>query len=124
MKVLIDMNLCRAGRAFLAESGIEARHWSRIGAANAPDSQIMLYAQAHDCLVLTRDLDFGIALATSGATKPSVVQVRADDLRPETVGAQVIRALSQIADELSRGALVTIEPKRTRLRILPFATER
>ena len=32
----------------LADAGIEAAHWSTLGADNAPDSQIMAYARAND----------------------------------------------------------------------------
>lgn len=80
----------------------------------------MEYAEAQGFLILTSDLDFGIALAMKSACKPSVVQIRAEDLRPEIQGDTVIRALRQMKDELDRGALVTIEPKRTRLRVLPL----
>jgi len=49
-----------------------------------------------------------------------VVQVRADDVSPEVISMQVIDALRQMAAELQAGALLTIDPRRTRLRILPL----
>jgi predicted nuclease of predicted toxin-antitoxin system len=52
--------------------------------------------------------------------KPSVVQIRGDDLRPVSIGNQVVMALRQMRTELEEGALVTLDSKRTRLRLLPL----
>lgn len=70
--------------------------------------------------MLTHDLDFGSILAATHGAKPSVVQIRAEDVSPDTIGKQVIAALRQMASELDDGALLTIDPKRTRLRVLPL----
>ncbi len=37
MKLLVDMNLSPRWITFLADAGIEAAHWSTLGANNAPD---------------------------------------------------------------------------------------
>lgn len=120
MRLLVDMNLSPRWVDLLAAAGIEAAHWSSLGAANAPDPLIMAYARAHDFVVLTHDLDFGGILAATHGEKPSVVQIRAEDVSPDVIGGQVIDALRQMAAELEEGALLTIDPSRTRLRILPL----
>lgn len=120
MKLLVDMNLSPKWAEFLRSAGFEAIHWSALGVAHAPDSQIMHLAREHDYVVLTSDLDFGTILAITHGEKPSVVQLRSDNLSHETIGKQVIEALHQLNSELAQGALVTIEPERTRLRILPL----
>lgn len=97
MKLLIDMNLSPRWVSLLAGADIEATHWSTLGANNAPDSEIMAYAKAKDCVVLTHDLDFGAILAATHGEKPSVVQIRAGDVSPDAIGKQVIAALRQIA---------------------------
>ena len=40
MKVLVDMNLSSHWVTVLADAGIQAEHWSALGASNAPDSKI------------------------------------------------------------------------------------
>lgn len=120
MRLLIDMNLSPRWVGLLNGAGIEAAHWSTLGANNAPDSEIMAYAAAHGYVVLTHDLDFGSILAATHGEKPSVVQIRASDVSPDVVGRQVIIALGQMASELEEGALLTIDPNRTRLRVLPL----
>lgn len=120
MKLLVDMNLSPRWVVLLADAGMAAAHWSTIGAYNAPDSEIMAYAGANDCVVLTHDLDFGAILAATHGEKPSVVQIRAEDVSPDVIGKQVVSALRQMASELEEGALLTVEPNRTRMRVLPL----
>jgi len=120
MKLLVDMNLSPRWVEVLVGGGFEAAHWSALGDARAPDIEIMAYARAQDYVVLTHDLDFGGILAATGGEKPSVVQVRAEKLDPDALGPVVIDALKQMEEELQRGALLTVDTDRLRLRILPL----
>ena len=120
MRLLVDMNLSPRWVGRLADAGIEAAHWSTLGANNAPDAEIMAYASANAYVVLTHDLDFSAILAATHGEKPSVVQIRADDISPDVIGKQVIGALRQMASELAEGALLTVDVNRTRLRLLPL----
>lgn len=120
MRIVIDMNLSPRWVKFLANAGIEAAHWSAIGPQNAPDAEIMAYAASHGLTVLTHDLDFSAILSATQGNKPSVVQIRAEDISPEKIGRQVVNALKQSAAELTEGALVTVDPNRSRLRVLPL----
>lgn len=124
MKLLLDMNLSPRWVRTLADEGFETMHWISIGAATASDPEIMAYACTHGYVVLTQDLDFSTILAVTQGEKPSVIQIRADNLDPDVIGHQVISALVKLEPELERGALVTIDPKRTRVRVLPLARER
>lgn len=120
MKLLIDMNLSPRWVETLSSAGMVAVHWSHLGAYNAPDSEIMAYASKNEYVVITHDLDFGAILAATQGEKPSVVQIRSDDVSPAAIGTQVIAALRQMATELEDGALLIVDPSRTRLRVLPL----
>lgn len=120
MKLLIDMNLTPRWAEWLSIVGIDAVHWSRIGAKDAPDTEIMSYAADQGFIVFTHDLDFSAILAASHNLKPSVVQIRGAEIRPEVVGETLVRALRQVENELVSGALLTVDLKRSRLRILPL----
>src|SRR5262249_32222105 len=100
VRILIDMNLSPRWVDLLAAAGFEPVHWVSQGSHDAPDQAIMRYAAENDFVVLTQDLDFGAILAASGDHKPSVLQIRADNLNPEHIGADVIAALRQAAKEL------------------------
>ena len=75
-------------------------------------------AAAERFVVLTQDLDFGIALILSEEPWPSVIQLRSADLAPEVIGPRVVSAVRGMVLELERGALLTIDPQRTRVRLL------
>ncbi|MEO8714204.1 MAG: DUF5615 family PIN-like protein [Acetobacteraceae bacterium] len=120
MRLLVDMNLSPRWVGVLVEAGIEAAHWSSVGAPDAPDAEIMAYASANDYVLLTHDLDFGAILAATQGKKPSVVQLRADDVSPDMIGKHVVAASRQMAAELERGALLTVDPNRARVRVLPL----
>ena len=120
MKLLVDMNLSPRWINLLTDAGMSAMHWTSLGQANASDSEIMRYASVHDYVVLTHDLDFSAILAATHGEKPSVVQIRAEDVSPDVIGASVITALRQMEHELNQGALVTVDPNRTRVRVLPL----
>jgi len=120
MKILVDMNLSPEWVGFFKQQGVEARHWSETGAPTAPDREIFEWAQFHDYVVFTHDLDFGAILAASGANAPSVIQVRTQDVLPERIGATIVTALREHAGALESGALLSVDGWRSRVRILPL----
>jgi predicted nuclease of predicted toxin-antitoxin system len=85
MKLLVDMNLSPRWVKRLVEAGLEASHWSSVGAANASDAEIMAFARTNGYVVLT--------------------------------------ALRQMAAQLEEGALLTVDPARARLRVLPLGSQ-
>jgi predicted nuclease of predicted toxin-antitoxin system len=120
MKLLLDMNLSPRWVELLNRAGFEAVHWSTIGSGRAADVEIMTFARREGYVLLTHDLDFGAILAATRGQKPSVVQLRSENLSIEVIGQLVIDALHEVATDLEAGALVTIDPGRTRVRVLPL----
>ena len=120
MKVLVDMNLSPRWVPFLRGEGHDAQHWSALGAPDAPDAELMAWAEAHGFVVFTNDLDFSAILASTGRTAPSVIQLRAQDLLPDAMGAVVVQVLRQVEAELRAGALVSVDVERARIRLLPL----
>ncbi len=91
-----------------------------IGKTDAPDQEIMRWAQQHDYVVFTHDLDFGTILAMTNADGPSVIQVRTQNVHPSHLGLLVISALNQFETWLKSGALITVDETSARARILPM----
>ena len=120
MKVLVDMNLSPLWVRALESHGFSAIHWSSVGDGRATDSEVMNWAQKNGHIVITNDLDFGAILAVTGATAPSVLQVRAQDVAPEHLAELVVRGLRQYEPILKQGALITIDEARLRSRVLPL----
>lgn len=120
MRFLVDMNLSPSWVPFFQKAGFETRHWSEVGAPDASDRALMQWAAAEGYVVVTNDLDFSSILAATQRRKPSVIQIRADLLTPGAIGEAVLQAVEQTRRELADGALVSIDPARARVRILPL----
>ena len=114
------MNLSPSWVERLTRHGFEAVHWSTIGAATAPDVEILAWANEHHFVVITNDLDFSAILAAGAVAGPSVVQLRTQDLLSEGAVRIVARALEAHREDLERGALLSIDEGGTRVRMLPL----
>jgi predicted nuclease of predicted toxin-antitoxin system len=119
MKLIVDMNLPPRWVGFLATNGIEAVHWSEVGDPRAADSTIMKWALDGGYIVFTHDLDFSALLATAGVDGPSVLQIRTQNVMPESIGADVVRVLAAHAEAFEAGAIVTLDEAGSRVRVLP-----
>jgi predicted nuclease of predicted toxin-antitoxin system len=120
IRLLIDMNLSPEWIAELSRHGYSALHWSTVGDPRADDIAIMSWARSNGCTVFTHDLDFGTILALNHADGPSVLQVRGQNILPEHLGPLVLAALRQYEAVLISGALVVVEEKKSRVRVLPI----
>ena len=122
LKLLIDMNLSVDWVSEFAKHGYSAIHWSTVGDYRAKDTEIMEWALANGYIVFTHDLDFGTLLALTKAHGPSVLQVRGRTVLPERIGPLVLSTLKQFEAVLENGALVVVDLKTVRARILPLDT--
>jgi len=120
MKVLLDMNIPLKYGAILTKRGVESLRWSEVGAPNATDADIMAYARENNYIVLTFDLDFSTILSATHDLKPSVAQIRASIHQAERVIDLLITALTHNKNELEAGAILSIDLKKARIRLLPL----
>lgn len=120
MKLLIDMNLSPEWVPILQQEGWEAIHWSQVGDVRARDHVIMQWAGTNHHVVFTHDLDLGAILAFSQTDCPSVIQVRTQDVHPNLLKQLVFQALHKFQDSLEKGALVTVDENKARVRLLPI----
>lgn len=120
LRLVVDMNLSPEWVALFAAEGWVAVHWSNVGDAKAEDSEIMAWALGNNHVVFTHDLDFGTMLALTLAAGPSVLQVRSQNILPEDLGPTVIAAIRQHESALASGALVVVDKKKARVRVLPL----
>ena len=123
MKIPLDVNLSPSWVPVLQKAGFEAVHWSEAGPSEASDEQIMAYAARLSFVVMTSDLDFSAILASTKGTKPSVIQIRAQNLSPEIIKPRIITALTKARTELEAGALLTVDVDRARVRLLPLISD-
>ena len=124
MKFVVDVNLAPRWVEVIVEAGHEAVHWSGVGALNAADIEIMAWAAEKGFVVFTHDLDFGAILASSGSPGPSVVQLREQLVDPSVIGSIAIAGILEFQRQLEEGAIVSIDMRRARARILPITYSR
>jgi len=120
LKLVIDVNLSPSWVDVLREHSIESVHWTTVGDARATDKEIIEWARENGYTVFTHDLDFTTILALAGASGPSVLQVRTQDVSPKHLKDPVLAALLEHEDEIERGAIVVVDEARSRVRILPI----
>jgi predicted nuclease of predicted toxin-antitoxin system len=82
IKILIDMNLSPEWVNVFKLHNLSAIQWSEIGDPKADDYTILTWADQHDYVIFTQDLDFSEILPTTRAAAPSVIQLRSQDILP------------------------------------------
>jgi len=120
MRILLDMNIPLKYAALFEKKGIKVLRWTDVGLPTATDTEIMEYARANNFIVMTCDLDFGTILSVTHELKPSVVQIRGSILHAEKAVDIIAIALLQNADDLNKGAILSIDSKNSRIRLLPL----
>ena len=72
-----------------------------------------------DAVLISRDQNFSALLAVSGATKPSLVNVRVTFVDADRVARVIMDALHATSDDLDSGAIVTVDDGAIRVHRLP-----
>ena len=120
MNLILDMNVSPKLVGLLSQKKVDSQHWYTIGKPDAKDSEIMEYAKKSSSVVVTYDLDFTAILSNTKGGKPSVIQIRKQGLQLETLAGLLIATVSQWSDELEKGAILSLDAKRVRVRLLPL----
>jgi len=120
MKTLIDMNLSPTWVSVLEKAGHTASHWATIGPPNARDREILEWAKTQGHVLFTHDLDIGAILAATSADAPSVIQIRTQDVTPDKAKDLLLNALKRFEKDLLRGALISLDEEKSRVRLLPL----
>jgi len=120
MKLLLDQGLPRSTVFPLRAAGIDAVHVGERALATAPDSVILDIARREQRIVVTLDADFHALLAISGAAGPSVIRIRIEGLRAESLAGVLVDVLKLCKDDLSHGAMVSVTEHGVRVRRLPL----
>jgi predicted nuclease of predicted toxin-antitoxin system len=121
MKLLLDQGTPRSVATILRRAGFDAVHTGETGLAEAEDSEIIRRAALEDRVVVTLDADFHAQLALTQSQKPSVIRIRIEGLRAEEFSTLLQNVLTQCADDLKTGAMVSVNDFQIRVRRLPIS---
>lgn len=120
MNFLADMGIALYTVEWLRDNGHDCAHLREDGLQKISDKEITAKARKENRVVLTCDLDFGDIMAASGEECPSVIIFRLHDERPVNINKRLSEVLNASADALKKGAVISVEETRHRVRMLPI----
>jgi predicted nuclease of predicted toxin-antitoxin system len=104
----------------LREAGFDAIHVGESGLSTAEDAEILRKGREEGFVIVTLDADFHALLVLSGASLPSVIRISIEGLQGRKAANLIGTVLDHCGQELTRGALVTVQQDRIRIRRLPL----
>ena len=120
MRVLLDQGApADAARSFRL-GGWECSHVSELGMHQATDLQIVELAVETKSVVITLDADFHALLAVRRMAAPSVIRLRKEGCRAESLIAIVQPVLLHYAKELQNGCLISVKERKVTCHLLPI----
>jgi len=119
MRFLADMCVDVRIVRWLREQGHDATHLRDEGLHRMPNGEIFNKAISEGRIVLTFDLDFADIAALTGGRKASVILFRLRNTRTSHVIERLSTVLEDSLEVLGKGAVITVEETRHRIRYLP-----
>ncbi len=114
MRLLLDACVARAVQAALAAAGHDALHvddwWPE-----APDTEVLACAFQERRILITLDKDFGELAIAHGRPHVGIVRLSGWTVRQQAIA--LLTVLERHGPDLLRGAIVTVEPGRVRIRL-------
>jgi predicted nuclease of predicted toxin-antitoxin system len=104
---------------WLRDHGHDATHLRDEGLQRLPNGRIFEKASVEGRVVLTFDLDFSEIAALSSGARTSVIVFRLRNTRTHHVIPRLAAVLDECTSALERGAVVTVEESRFRVRYFP-----
>ena len=120
LEFLANMNISPLTVEGLRKIGWNIIRVSEILDKKTKDIEILTYAQDHNQVIVTQDLDFSTLLAVRGFKKPSVINLRFGDARPDFVKDRIIEIVSEMEKELEEGIVISVDETSARYRNLPI----
>ena len=124
MRFLADMRVSQRVVTWLHEQGHDATHLRDEGLQKLENGAIFTKAFRESRIILTWDLDFTEILALSKTGTVSAVVFRLMNTRSTHVVERLERVLSESAQDLEEGAIISVEEGRHRVRLLPLGRQR
>lgn len=113
MKLLLDTCVSRSGQAELASAGHDVVHTGQ-SEPDPGDEEILAQAHRENRILVTLDKDFGELAIIRGHEHSGIV--RLVGISAKRQGAVCRTIIEQYGEQLTAGAIVTVEPGRVRVR--------
>lgn len=123
LKFLANMNISPQTVEELKKDGWDIIRVVEAMDARTKDSKILDFAREENRVLITQDLDFSILLAVGGYEKPSVINLRVENARPDFIAKRIIEVVRVMEDELRIGCVISVDEVSIRYRNLPIILE-
>jgi predicted nuclease of predicted toxin-antitoxin system len=119
MKFFADINVSTHVVAGLAAHGHDVSRTDAFLPASAPDHDILAFVHGQGGALITRDQDFSALVALSGATAPSIVNLRHSRTDPAFLVGVLDHVLRSRRRDLEEGCIITVDDGGVRVHLLP-----
>jgi predicted nuclease of predicted toxin-antitoxin system len=123
LEFLTNMNISPLTVEQLRKNGWNIVRVSEVMDRGSKDIDILIYAQQQNKVVIRQDHDFSAILALSGYGKPSLINLRLENPKPDLVTSRIIEVVSTMEKELEEGVVITVDETSARYRNLPIRLE-
>jgi len=123
VKLFADINISTHVVAELAARGHEIARMDRFLDPRAEDAEIASFVSRHHGVLITRDQDFPAILAMSGATSPTIINLRHSRTDVAFLVTLLDAVLRSHTEDITTGAVVTIDDGGVRVHLLPIGRE-
>lgn len=113
MRILLDSCIWPGALPEIARAGHQVE-WVGAWKSDPGDAEILAHAARQAQTIVTLDKDFGELVVALGHSHAGIV--RLVDVRHDKQGLMCVELLARYGQELARGAIVTAEPSRVRVR--------
>jgi len=121
MKFLADVNISRRVVERLRTHGYSVVRVPEIMDPRAPDQEILAEARRRGAIVVSFDQYFGAILAVSGATSPSLINIRVTNVDVKKLANAILAVVRLAEEDLMEGAVVTLDDNGVRVHRLPLS---
>ena len=120
MRLGLDQGLPFRAAAVLRRDGIDTAHASEVGLSRASDDDILEWCRKEERILVTLDRDFHQIIALASASLPSVIRLRLQGLGADETAELIRIVITDHADDLTAGALITVRGHSLSVRRLPI----
>lgn len=114
MKVLLDACVWRGSVGDIERKGHDVL-WAGDWPDNLSDEAILARAAREGRVLVTLDKDFGELAVVHGIRHTGIIRLVGISARNQ--GSLCVEILSRYAQDIARGAIITVEPGRVRVRV-------
>ena len=119
---IADMNISPLTVDELRKKGWDIVRVSEIMSVKTKDIEILIFAKKNNKVLISQDLDFSMLLAVGGYQKPSVINLRLNNAKPNFITMRIIEIVYEMEKELREGIVVSVDETSARFRNLPISS--